>query len=550
MINRSTRVIRSFVLTGLLTSLSLFAADPTPLLPQPPRTVSVPQVSDWGPYLADIQSSEKSKQDSAAQAFLDAGQLGYNLLGTLLKNADVDLSKRIKDLRAKIDERSYKLYAEAAGKREKIFSKPLDVDSLDDLKNVWTALATYSSVLQVKQQAFQVVSELKRTMANVDAANKRLKEIDGELKTDTNPPGLFRAGLLIARAEALKLVLRDKDVLGAAQEAEVCSGKKGRLTPTALRIEIEAYQRLNDNESLRNTCRKILSDYPRSMETHVAHQSMLDSFIREKRFDDAIRELKEYQAAFPIDEEVQQSISATLSALMDQEHDYKRVADLAEWALSALPLERVEVDIPKCYGGCNEYVLKDFTKAERGYAMLHEFFPDAIDPKDVEKVMGRLKLKAAGRFPKEPAETDDGPAGALAGFLRAVRTKDPKALELFVPNEEADEFKDQLLEPGDSLVPLLTFSDVIVRNIEYSPKKDSATMFLDIFPSAGNQPRPALQFAFNEGGKWKIRWRNLPDANAPVVTPPIDATAPPPAKPTEATVEPPPPQTTAPKQEK
>ena len=481
-----------------------------------PKTQSVGQVSDWGPYLADIQSSDKAKQEAAGKAFFEAGQLGYNVLGTLLKSTDMDLIKRVKDLRAKIDERSYALYKTAEEQRELIFSKPLEAEPLEELKNKWTEVATYASVLPVKQHAFQAISEIKRTLGNVDAANRKLKDLDVEFKADPAPQGLYRASLLINRAEALKLLLRDKEVLGTAQEAEQASGKLGRLTPVALRIQIESFQRLNDFESVRATCKKLLATFPRALETRFARQSIVDTLVREKRFDEAIRELKETLNAFPVDEEVQQSLTSLLSSLMDQEHDYKRVAELSEWAMATLPLERIDVDIAKCFGGTSEYVTKDYTKAERGYSMLHEYFPDMIDPKDVDKVLERLKLKAAGKFPKEPVETDDGPSGALAGFLRAVRTHDAKALADFVPTEEAESFKQELDEPGDTFVPLLTFSDVIVRNIEFSPKKDSATMFIDIYPSAGLVAKSAIQFAFHEGDKWKIRWRNIPEATVDV----------------------------------
>lgn len=484
-----------------------------------PKTQSVGQITDWAPYLADFQSSDVAKQEAAAQAFLNAGQLGYNNLGTLLTSTDAALLKRVKELRAKIDTRSYKLYSDADQLRERVFSKPLEIDTLEDLKSKWTEVGVYSSVLEVKQRAFQTLSEIKRAIGNVDAAKRKLKDLEADFKVIPPPQGLYLASLLISRAEAYKLLLRDKDVLGSAQEAEQASGKTGRLTPVALRIQIEAFQRLADFEDMRTTCRRLLTAFPRAIEVRFARQAIIDSLVRERRFDDAIRELKDAFAAFPIDEEFQQSLTSLLSSLMDQEHDYKRVADLSEWALGALPLERIDADIPKCFGGCNEYVTRDFTKAERGYTLLHEYFPDMIDPKDVDKVLERLKLKAAGKFPKEPAEKDGGPQGALAGFLRAVRTRDAKALTDFVPVEEAEGFKQELDTPGNTFVPLLTFSDVIVRNVELSPKKDSAILFIDIYPSAGLIAKSAIQSAFFEGDKWKIRWRDIPEAETQTPAP-------------------------------
>jgi hypothetical protein len=514
-----------FLIAALSCALSLRAEQPAPD-PHPPTpptqpaiplgvggVQSIPQVADWAPYLADLQGSDKAKQEAAAQVFLDSGQLGYNVLERLLKNPDKDLVTRVRDIRGKIDERSYKLFQEAMTKRERIFSTALDLEQLEDLKNTLSALGSYASVLQVKQQSFQILGEVRRSIAAVEGAKKQLIDLDRLLKATPPPEGIYRAAMLISRATAYRALLRHKDVLAAAQEAETASGAKGRLTPQALRIQAETYQRLLDLENARNICRKIMHDFPRSMEMHFAHQALFDSYIQEQRFDDAYRELKEYLAAFPIDDEAQQSAMALLTKLMDDEHDYKRVAELAEWMIATLPLERLDVETVKCFGGCNEYVLKDYAKAERAYSMLHEYFSDSMDPKDIERVIERVHRKAGGKFEKEPLESDEGPKGAMAGFLRCIRTRNAKDLALFVPDERLDEFKEQLEEPGDSLVPLLTFCDVIVSNVEYSPTKDSAMMFLSILPAAGNAAKEAVQPAMKEGGKWKVVWRNL-DAEA------------------------------------
>src|SRR5436309_926251 len=102
---RPQLALRPMLAIALLScALPLRAQQPAPD-PHPAtgaKVQSIPQVADWAPYLADLQGGDKSKQDAAAQVFIDSGQLGYNVLERLLKNPDKDLVARVRELRGKI----------------------------------------------------------------------------------------------------------------------------------------------------------------------------------------------------------------------------------------------------------------------------------------------------------------------------------------------------------------------------------------------------------------------------------------------------------------
>lgn len=451
-------------------------------------------------------------------AFINAGNCGYATVTTLLKKNDAELSRRVKDVQHQIEQRSNGMYEAVCGKHVQVLSQPLDSLALEQLAIEWEHFMAYTPAPQRQREAWQFANDMHRRSKSTDAATQKLAELDKQLAKQPEPAGVFRASILINRAEMLMTLQRNKDVLATTQDAITAGGKNGRMTPLALKIQAETQLRLNDTEHARAACNTILSGFPRSLEVHFAQQAILDSYIQERRWNDALQQVKVYLAAFPIDEDAQQAANGLLKVLMDDEHDYEHATELAEWMMSALPLERISMDVPRCFGGCNEYVFKDYNKAERGYAMLRDDFSDAIDINDIKTVIDRVKTKAGGMFPKEPAESDDGPAGALAHFLKAVRARDRKAIGELVPADLMKEFAGRIANVNDSLVPSVTFADVIVRNVEMSGNKDSALMFVDVYSSASTQPKAMFETAMVEDGKWRIRWKDI-DEDLPAPDP-------------------------------
>ena len=183
-----------------------------------------------------------------------------------------------------------------------------------------------------------------------------------------------------------------------------------------------------------------------------------------------------------------------------------RAGALAEWLLETLPLDRMVPDIPKLAGRCNEYLLKDFAKAEKMYQLLQDQYPDAVSVAELAAALARVKLKAQGKFPAEPAETDDGPAGALAKFLKAFRKRDGKALAGIVPKSEADKYEN-LAATGEGVFEAL-FADFVITAIKLDDKQESAVLSLDHYDSAASKPVQLTQKAVKEDGQWKIQWNS------------------------------------------
>lgn len=486
----------------------------TPPVAQPPKQ----QVIDWKPILEDFQGSDTVRQQAAAKTIVDAGNSGYINVTALLKKNDEALSNRVKDVQRQIEQRSSEMYQAVCAKHVELLAKPLVAAPLEQLAIEWEHLFSYTPIPQLQRDAWQFANDMHRRSKNVETATQKLTDLDNELVKDPVPTGVLRSSLLINRAEMLMALQRHKDALVTTQDAITAGGKNGRLTPLALKIQAETHMRLNDTEHARGACNTIIADFPRSLEVHFAQQAILDSYIQERRWDDAFRQLKVYISVFPIDEDAQQAANGLLKVLMDDEHDYKHALELAEWMLASLPIERIAMDVPRCFGGCNEYVFKDYNKAERGYAMLRDNFADAVEINEIKAVIDRVKLKASGKFQKEPNISDEGPAGALAQFLKAVRTRDAKAIGELVLADKIKEFAARVANSNDALVASVTFADVIVKHVEMSSNKDSALLFVDVYPSASVEPKAMFEAAMIEDGKWRIRWKDI-DEDLPAPDP-------------------------------
>jgi hypothetical protein len=194
---------------------------------------------------------------------------------------------------------------------------------------------------------------------------------------------------------------------------------------------------------------------------------------------------------------------------MEDEQDYKRVAPMAQWLFDTLPIDRMKPDVPKLLGGCYEYITRDYAKADKGYAFLRDQFADVVAAEDMNKAIDRVKAKAEGKFPKEPLESEPAPAGTLAQFLKAVRTRDAKAIAKLVPKDEVEDYVEVLTEGGDERVPTLAFADFIVKKVELNDKKDEATITIDWYEASENKPKTIEQTAVLEDGAWKIQWEDL-----------------------------------------
>ncbi|HEY3321466.1 MAG TPA: hypothetical protein VGP72_13425 [Planctomycetota bacterium] len=510
------------------------AKDPTPSatlpgatpIPPKPVIVATPQVTDWTAALQDLQSSDPAKQQAAAKTFLDSGARGYSALNALLKNADPKVAERAKTLRQQIDQRSMELYRDVETEHQKLQKEPVTVQALEKLRQNWSQMASYASQNALRQYGYQRVQEIMKQIEEVKKAEQILNELDQALKANPEPAGLLRAAVQVGaghaakegeepggqgRAGALLTLQRFKDAIAAAEDGVNASGKDGRLTAPALKLLAEIYMKLDDAKNLEVVSKRIIQEYPRSLEIKFAHRSLLDVFIATKRWPDATAQVKAYAAAFPLDKEAQDSASELLETLMTDAQEYKQVAALADWMIETIPVERMRAEVYKLAGGCNEYVLKDYAKAKSQYSTLRDKFPDLVNPADINSALARLQAKIDGKFPKEPQEADAGPAGVLAKFLKAIRTRDAKAIATLVPKGDVEAYTEMLQEGGEERVPALTFADFVLKKVDVAADSKSAKLILEYYEAGGEKPKTITEPAVSEDGQWKINWADPED---------------------------------------
>ena len=482
---------------------------PKPIAPQitiqPQPRVNI----DWNQCRNDFLSTDAAKQAAATKTMIDSGANGYNVLGSMLTGNDPAIVKRATQAREQIDNRAFQMFQDASELAAKVQKEPQTVAVLETVRQAWMHTAMYAAQPTVKQTSFQNAQELQKTIKSVSDATKQLSTLDDQLKAAPAPQGLARASVQVERAGVLMTLQRPADALTAAQDAVKASGKEGRFTPPALKAQADASLKLDDHKSAAALCRQILQEHPKSLEVKFAYSTLIQDALDEKRWDEAIDLVKTFTALCPIDEASQESIYTVLDALMNSERDYKHVLPYAEWVLATLPVDRLNGEVPKLIGGCSEYVFRNYAKSERAYTMLRDQFADSVNVANMDAALARIKLKADGKFPHEPAETDVGLAGVFAKFLKAARERDTKTLSILVPKADSEEFVENF--GNDDTLPTLTFADYVVKKAEQDDVKGTGELTLDYYEAASSKPREMKLQAVKEDGQWKIAWE-APDA--------------------------------------
>jgi tetratricopeptide (TPR) repeat protein len=465
--------------------------------PTPPANV------DWEKQLADFKSDDAEKQKAAEQVFLDAGSRGFNELSALQRSDNAALVKRANELREKINQKSVQLFNEVVGLKQKIDTEPLSVPALQELQKKWLGVASYASQNAIKQNCFQLAHQAQSQIQTVQQTNKELAELDEQLKKTPPEQKQHIASLNLTRATSLRTVQRVADAIAAAQEGLAAGGQTCRHSPALLRLLAELHLQKQDYKNAEPVCQQILKDHPRSLDVKFAHSSLIEISSATQRWDEALARAKEFLTAFPVDETAQESATSLLDTLKEN-HDYARVGPLADWLVQTLPIDRVDPEVARYAAAWSEYLLKDLVKAERLYQSLQLNYADVMPAEEVAGALVRVKAKAGGTFGKEPAEGDEGPAGALARFLKAIRTRDAKLLVTVVPKDEAKNYE-ELLDSGE-MIPPITFGDFILKEAKLEEDKNNATLTVDYFDAGCDKPTPLPQKAVKEDGQWKIRW--------------------------------------------
>src|SRR6185295_668104 len=123
---------------------------------------------------------------------------------------------------------------------------------------------------------------------SLDAATKALKESDIALAAKPEPVGIPRAALLMSRAQLFLTLQRFDDALKTVKDAFAAGGKESRFAPSLLKMEAELSQRKQDSAALEAACKKIIADYPDSLEAKSGFAGLIDLYMEKKRWDEAV----------------------------------------------------------------------------------------------------------------------------------------------------------------------------------------------------------------------------------------------------------------------
>jgi len=507
---------------GLLLAAAVTAGEPPPPQPQPQQPPKNPPIqitatpatpvatpmnttTDWTQHIADFQSDDAAKRESATKAFIDGGARGAPVLDAIAKKSP-ELAKRAADVKAQVEKRSVEMYQEAAAFAQKSHAEPLSVHNIEAQRQKWLQVAMYSTQQAIRQSSFQQVQNLQKLSQTVSQAIQQLNANDMQLKGPPQPNPLQRASIQIERAAALKKLQRLEDAQAAAKDAVEASGKDGRLTPSAIKLVIELDSGKDEGKTVEELSKLILKEYPRSLEVKFAHHRLVDFYAEKERWDEAMAQAKLFVSTFPIDDDAQGAAFSLLNTLMDEAREYGRAVQWADWLIETFPLDRLQPEAPKNAAGIYEYVVKDYEKAERACVMLRDKFADLVDRADMDRMLSRLKTKREGKFVKEPQPGDPELAGVFATFVKAVRARDKKTLGVLVPKEEIEDYTELLTDSMESFVPQLTFVDIELKKVDVDAAGTTAKLTLLLHEPDAEQPRETKQKAVKEDGKWKIAW--------------------------------------------
>jgi tetratricopeptide (TPR) repeat protein len=499
------RIHRLIAIPALLLASQAFAEQNPPPNPNLPK-IEAPAapVVDWPQMLKDFQGGDAAKQEAAAKVFFDSGSRGHSELAALLKHENKAIAKRAGELRDKIEQRSQEIYRQAMDLHNKIQMEPLSAENYKKLGDSWLAAAGYVTKSDFKQVCFQQVLESKKAAQRLEQNLKQLAQLDDMIKALKPEQAVERSAHLLSRAEMLNTLRRFPDAIKDTEAVAAADNTK-RFTPQALKLQATLRLQLQDTEKGFADCRRILQEFPRSTEVKAAHQLLIENLQAIPKLDEAIAQVKLFAEAFPLDEDAQSAVDGMLASLAE-EHDFARIASFTDWMQNTLPPSRLSADVFKYGGAAHEFVLKDYARAAQAYETLRDKYSDQIDAVHLIAALKRLKAKQDGVFPKEPVETDAGPAGALAKFLKSVRTRSVAGIKTLVPKADAEKFSQILEISGGEFVTNTIVASYIVKEVKAAEGANEAQLILDYYNFDADQPEPVTQRAVKEDGVWKISW--------------------------------------------
>lgn len=474
------------------------------------------QLQMIGQQLRDLQSPDEAKRNAAGEKLVETGgQQVAAILKSLMKNKDGAVAEKAKQIDAAIRDKENERWKELTKRYFATRQPPMEPKKYEDFIAYARDFTLYAVNPTRIQQAATWSSRAQNDLRRIEQANRALDLYDAQLK-DPATTGLRRAAVQLERARQLTALARAEEALASLDDALAAGGPRNRLVPELLKekasllvrtVQPLAAQGKTDEAKARcaaaeAACRAILSDWKDSLEVRDAYESLIDLYGLLDKPDERIATLKAYQQAFPLDATAQERLTAAVSEFIEADYDFKNGAALAEYILDTLPPSRIPPEAPKYLGACNEYVLKDYAKAARGYKAMAEIFPDAVDEKSIAAALKRLEEKTSGKWPAEPKADAAGPEGALAKLLAAVRANNLDGVLTVTPADQADDWEFDLEE----MVIDIVFSDFELQKLESDEAAGKATLHLKQVRAEGLEPLLRSIPALKENGAWKIQW--------------------------------------------
>lgn len=452
--------------------------------------------------LTDLQSNDTKRHAAATRALVEHGRNAHKLVSPLRKSKDPALAKRARLVCQRIEMRAKQQIIMARKLNFNLTRANLSVENLQKVQQAFREMARYTPYPGLRNNAETYIRQLDQKIKVVRAATDALAKLDSRMGAKPAPTGVALADLQCQRAQKLLELKRYSQALAATEAGINVECKTNRVLPVLLRVRALAQKQTRDRKGLEVTCKRILKECPDSIEVRDAHILLIQLFQSLERKDEMFEQLKAYARDFPRDKKAQDTLLDHLQVLFEIDPDYSGAARLSAFMVDALPPSRIDKEVVRVFAQTNEYVVKDYKKAEKGYRMLMELYPDQISEEALKAALDRIKKKAAGEFPKGPDAKDPGPAGVFARFIVALSKQDLDALEELTLEDDFD-FLDLRIE---EVMMEVVLSDYVVDKVETDEKAGKAILHVRHFIPKQATPVPEKIKIMKEADAWRVHW--------------------------------------------
>lgn len=503
--------LRMFWAAGLAVVLGVSApgagAQERPVVPTPrpgpsQAALKMPKPQELSQLMSDFQGDDVEKREAAAKKFIEYGGGVLNLARSLEKHKKPEVAAKAVEVRQAIEKRAKELFDGLRKQYTELYRGELTEEKLAAFVNDLDEGAVYVAEPMQRRTLSSLLSRVRQDLMRVQRAAAGLVHTDKQLATEPVPTGVRRAAIQLNRATYLQDLRRHAEGLAAVQEGLTSPGEGGRLKPQLLKTRAELLRDLGQWDDYVATCKRILTECPRSLEVRQAYENLNSYHEMNQQYDAQLETLAAYLKAFPLDQAPQDLAIQTLDIYWEIDQQYAAGLKLADLLAAELDPSRLSPSVLRTQALGYEYLQRDYAKAEAAYKRLLEVYPDLVPEPIIAAAVKRNQEKAAGTFAKAPKPEDSGPAGAIAKFLAAIRAQDADALKAVTPKEVTEQWDYQL----DQLTPVVLFSDVQVLEAKPNEEGKITDVLVNHFSPDRLAPTKLNVEAVQEDGVWKVAW--------------------------------------------